>query len=225
MNKDYAEGKEAKKYEMSIPSKKIAYDLIKDLNEMIQADEPDFYRIGNYIADLQRFFRPKDTPKTIAKDDVKWCLQAASPEKDNRKPIQTAYIDPERHELAACDGRRLHLIKNYTSHDSGGILPDGKHIEEAERADSFGTFPNYPQVIPAAKTERVFDWSIGPDMKGATRQAEIDEDIITIKEKYYKEAVAGMIEPKFYCDDYLNPILITDEQTNRLAIIMPIRTK
>ena len=225
MNKqDYISGKESKKFDLKKPSKKVAFEIIEKLNNELLEDFPDGHKIGMYTADLERFFAPKETSKAVAQDHVKWCLQAVSPKKDNKLSIQTAYIDGDCSTCVASDGGRLHSFLNYTSNNSGGILPNGVVIKEEERQDVFGTFPSYKQVIPHNSPKRDgIVWQKGPIIKNEhTIETEIDGQKTRLNERYYKEAVAGMEAPEFFMFDYLSPLLIKDCSTKRLAVIMSI---
>jgi len=225
MKTEYTEGKDSKKFDFSKPSKEKALELLELIERALTEDEtPNGYAIGRNMSELFRFFAPKDSPKTTAADPEKWALQAVSTDK-TRLVLHTAFIHGERKELAACDGRRLHLVTDYTKHESGGLLPDGDYIPESERADQYGTFPNYTQVIPPETTERPgLIWSTGPGTgKDATRDTLIDGLPTRICERYFLEATAGMKAPRFWMSDCLSPLLIKDADTGRLAVIMPIR--
>ena len=224
MKNEYIEGKTSKKFDFSKPSKAKALELLEQIEKTIESGEPNWYAIGQHIAELFQFFAPKDTAKTVADDPEKWVLQAAS--KDvKRLSLNTAFVHGERKELCATDGKRLHLITGYTDHADGGILPDGKHLPESERETEYGTFPDYQRVLPPETTERPgLVWTIGPGTgKNATRETVIDGMRTRIFERYYREATAGMKNPRFWMTDCMSPLLIKDAETNRLALIMPIR--
>ena len=161
--------------------------------------------------------------KTNTAETEKWALQAVSPKEDGRLSIQTAACI--NGQLAASDGQRLHIVENYTKHTDGGLRPDGSYIPEAEREEEYGRFPNYLQVIPYDPQERPnLVWEIGPGTgKDATRETMIGEEKTRLSERCFKEATAGMKAPRFYMADEMNPLLIKDAETNRLAVIMPFR--
>jgi hypothetical protein len=221
---EYIEGKQSKRFDFSKPTKEKALELLEQIEKSIESGEPNGYVIGRHISELFRFFAPKDTAKTVADDPEKWALQAVS--KDvTRHNLNTAFIHGDRKELAATDGRRLHLVTGYTQHADGGILPDGAHLPESEREKEYGTFPGYQRVIPPETTERIgLVWTTGPGTgKNATRDTVIAGLPTRILELFYKEATAGMKNPRFWMSDCLTPLLIKDAETNRLAVIMPIR--
>ena len=221
---EYIEGKASKNRDFSKPSKEKALELLEQIEKSLESGEPNAYAIGQHMSELFRFFAPKDTAKTVADDPEKWALQAVSKD-PMRLVLNAAHIHNERKELCAVDGKRLHLVAGYTKHADGGILPDGTHLPESEREKEYGTFPNYSQVIPPETTERPgLVWTTGPGTgKDATRDTVIDGLGARISERFYKEAVAGMKNPRFWMSDCLSPLLIKDAETNRLAVIMPIR--
>jgi hypothetical protein len=221
---NYKEGKDSKRFDFSKPSKEKALELLEQIEKSIESGEPNGYAIGQGMAELFKFFAPKDTAKTTAEDPEKWVLQAVS--KDPvRLVLNTAFIHGERKELIAADGARIHLVTGYTKHPDGRLLPDGSLLSERESA--YGTFPNYSQVIPPETTERpALVWETGPGTgKNATRETMIDGQKTRICDRFFREAVAGMKNPRFWMSYELSPLLIKDAETSRLAVIMPVRAE
>ena len=225
MKQDYITGKKSEKYDFTTITKKAALKLLEDIDGELRTDTPNGHDLGVDIAKLLRFFTPNPTSKQITEDDEKWVLQAARKKDGTRECLESAYINEEANDLVCTDGRILLISGSYTKHSSGGLLLNGDHISEAERDEKYGAFPDYKRVIPAKSTERPgLIWEVGRlTGKNATRETMIDGITTRIKETYYQQAIAGMKKPQFFMGDALSPLLIIDDETNRTAVIMPIR--
>lgn len=236
---DYKAGKESQKFNLKKPSKKEMETLLDDLNSLMYEgikeqpgpdSNPDGYKIGQTIAQLQRYFAPNDTAKTTASNPVKWCLQAVLKD-GTRKPLRAAKVIDEK--LVGCDGRRLHILQSYTEHSDGAILPNGTWISEEEYTKEFGTFPNYKQVMPVDTVPQPdINFSVRPDFKKQllydvttypNGNGEPVKETAGLDEKFHKQAIAGMENPAYSTRECMSPLVIEDG--DRYAVIMPIRIK
>ena len=234
MNKqEYFEGKESQKFNLKKPSKKEIESMLYSLDGLLLEDTQNGYKLGVALANLQRYFAPNDTAKTVASDSVKWCLQAIWTKDGSRKALSVAKIVDGT--LIATDSRRMHVLSNYAEHKDGALLPDGTWISEEEYTKEFGTFPNYKQVMPCdPKPQPDVVFSVRQDAPGRAglsyKKGQLSYYVADalgnpqeccLDGKYYKQAVAGMEKPSYCQTDELSLLVV--ESGDRYAVVMPIR--
>ena len=220
-------GKNAIIYDLQKPTKKKAASILEDLDFAVRYGRN--YDAGKCLALLQRFFTVKVPAKTIAKDDLRWCLQAVSID-IKRQPLLVAKVFGEY--VVATDGRRLHKVKHGREGiTDGAFTKDMKHISEEEFL-KLGSYPNYKRVVPDKGPEDEFvpvvsihnlnDKTISLRPEDAKFKTVVDEE-------FWNQLTAGMVNPKFFQiepeDKWSTAITVEDEETGRMAVIMPIRIK
>ena len=225
ITKKITEGKHIVRFDLKKPTKAKALMVLQALEEAIV--NKHYLDVGAQLQQLARFFAPNIPAKTIAKDGLRWSLQSASTD-PTRPTITMGKVFGEY--VVSTDGRRLHKSKHGKDVTDGAFLRDGTHIS-GDEYEKIGTFPNYEQVVPAYGVGDKFT----PKVSVLLKRNQDDKNLLIIRtnelgktvvdEKLWNQAIAGMENPEFSQGDAcMNSIMITDKATDRLVVLMPVRT-
>lgn len=184
-------------------TKKECEEMVDDLINMFKADDVDEQVIGRCLARIESYFAPTLTPK---KDPIDWAVQALNPKDKREYCLYGVVLDD--YGLCCTDSKRLHLLKGYQRKDKKVISPTKEWIEEEV-------------LYPAA--ERIINEK--PDAKV---EVEIhDKKYIKVNNCYYprthyNQAISGMKNFVTYHKGENNTDPLYIEDTEKLALIMPM---
>jgi DNA polymerase III sliding clamp (beta) subunit (PCNA family) len=155
-----------------------------------------------------------------------WVNKARTDNTDTRYALK--YIKVDNDQAIATDGHRMHIYKLDT------VIPDG-HYEVVTcnkkeitllRTDDEITFPDYKRVIPESGNGKVVHINGYPDkiaQSYTTLVRAMEKN--TVNYQYYTDIASAGIEWKAEIQNTTGyePIKLTSENGDYLAVVMPIR--
>jgi len=195
-------------------TKAICFNLVK------WAASHEGVMVEEDLARLYRYFMPTSPAKP--KTDWSWVALAAG-KKDVRFYLNYIYSDGKR--LMATDGSRLHLVKT-DKYEPGYYDRAGTKIHDID----WHTYPNVDRVIP---NEELLDAKVAfSELEmSVTPKASAPYDHVyyfgdtCVCSAYLKEAVLGFNHNTIEYKDHDNGLAVMIHDDNKIAIVMPIRTK
>lgn len=167
------------------------------------------------IARLYAYFLPKTgkAPKTA----LDWVGLAAA-KKDVRHYLN-GVVFCSSGLMYSTDGHRMH----YAPTDKANGFYDLQGNEHLTATKEGWRFPEVDRVIALAKENNI-KLKIDDFKPGYASNCHVyQHNDLAFQKVYFEQAIAGMDEPEILIKDKTAPIMIREDESGRVALIMPIR--